>query len=156
MGRAPHLRPLAGLGPEDRAVVREAMVRTGVAHLARRAVPTLSGGESARVALARVLAQAAPVVLLDEPTAALDAAHRREVMDIMRSLAEAGAACLAVVHDLNLAAAHADRIAVLAGGRLVADGAPWDVLTPERVEAVFGEPATVVPHPVRGCPLVVT
>jgi iron complex transport system ATP-binding protein len=139
----------------DERVVDEALRTTGVAHLASRAFPTLSGGERALATLARVLAQEAPLLLLDEPTASLDLSHQQHAMAVARAAAEAGGGVLAVVHDLNLAATYADRIVLLADGRVVAAGPPWEVLTEERLEAVFGCPVVVVTSPCGDCPLVV-
>ena len=93
-------------------------------------------------------------MLLDEPTAALDLRHQGLVMEIARELASTGASVLAVLHDLNLAAAHADRLAVLCDGRLVANDEPWAVLNEKLLSDVYGCPIAVCPHPVRGCPLV--
>lgn len=152
MGRAPY-RERRGSRVGERIVV-EAMGRTETEQLAARSYPTLSGGEQGRVSLARVLAQDAPILLLDEPTAALDLRHQGLVMEIARELADAGATVLAVLHDLNLAAAHADRLAVLCGGRLVANDEPWAVLNERLLTEVYGCPIAVCPHPVRGCPLV--
>ena len=135
-------------------IVVAAMDRTETVPLASRSYPTLSGGEQGRVSLARVLAQDAPILLLDEPTAALDLRHQGLVMEIARDLAKNGASVLAVLHDLNLAAAHADRLAVLCDGHLVANDEPWAVLTERLLSEVYGCPIAVCPHPVRGCPLV--
>jgi iron complex transport system ATP-binding protein len=140
MGRAPWTREV----DDDQRIVAEAAHRTDVAHLWDRSVMSLSGGERARVSLARVLAQQAPVVLLDEPTAALDLRHQEDVMAIARELAEAGRAVVVVLHDLSLAAAWADQIAVLDQGRLVTHGAPLDVLTAELIEQVYGLPVRIV------------
>jgi iron complex transport system ATP-binding protein len=144
------------LGPEEeRAAVRRCMADAEVLDLAARRFPTLSGGERARVTLARVLAQGAPALLLDEPTAALDLRHQGLVMGLAARLAREGRAIVAVLHDLNLAAAHADRVAVLCEGRLETCGRPWEALRPERLRRVFGHPVRVLPHPERDCPLVV-
>jgi len=105
---------------------------------AERAVTTLSGGERARVALARALATQAPVLLADEPTAALDPRHQLTVMELLRTAARGGNAILAIMHDLSLAARFADRILVMDQGALVADGPPAQALAPERLAAVFG------------------
>ncbi len=153
MGRSPY-RERRGSRVAERIVVA-AMDRTETVPLAPRSYPTLSGGEQGRVSLARVLAQDAPILLLDEPTAALDLRHQGLVMEIARELAANGASVLAVLHDLNLAAAHADRLAVLCGGHLVANDEPWAVLTERLLSDVYGCPIAVCPHPVRGCPLVV-
>jgi iron complex transport system ATP-binding protein len=144
MGRAPWARrPEEDL---DDDVVAEAMQRTDVLALADRSFPTLSGGEKARTSFARVLAQQTPVVLLDEPTAALDIRHQEQVLAEARRLAADGHAVVAVLHDLTVAAAHADRICMLAGGRLRADGAPHDVMTPEVLGEVYGHPVDVIDH----------
>ncbi len=154
MGRHPHLTRY-GETDHDEAVVRAAMGRTETMPLAERAYPSLSGGEQGRVSLARVLAQEAPILLLDEPTAALDLRHQQAVLAIARALAAEGAAVLAVLHDLNLAAAYADRVALLAAGKVVTVGTPWDTLTAEILTAVFEHPIAVVPHPARDCPLII-
>ncbi|TCJ19993.1 heme ABC transporter ATP-binding protein [Rubrobacter taiwanensis] len=154
MGRAPHLGFGRDEGPEDLAVARRCMEQTDTRHLEARSYPTLSGGEQRRVTLARVLAQEAPVMLLDEPTAALDIRHQELVMETARGLAAGGAAVLAVLHDLNLAAAHADRVAVLSGGELVALGRPAEVMTADLLSGVFDYPISVTEHPARGTPLI--
>ncbi|HEY0248186.1 MAG TPA: heme ABC transporter ATP-binding protein [Gryllotalpicola sp.] len=147
MGR----NPWAGIDDDqDDAVVDEAIAEVDLQAFVRRVFPSLSGGEQARAALARVLAQRAGVLLLDEPTAALDLAHQEQVMAIARTLAEHGAAVLAVLHDLSLAAAWADRIALLSRGRLVAVGAPAEVLDAGLLEDVYGIPVDVFPRPVTG------
>ncbi|HEX2133575.1 MAG TPA: hypothetical protein VHH15_18685 [Actinophytocola sp.] len=107
-----------------------------------------------RVALAGVLAQRAPLFLLDEPTAALDLRHQDLVMHVATAHARTGGAVLAVLHDLNLAAAHADRVAVIAEGRLVACGEPSEVVTPDLLSAVHQREIEVMPHPRTGTPLV--
>ncbi|WP_067460338.1 heme ABC transporter ATP-binding protein [Actinomadura macra] len=152
MGRAPWSRtPLAA---DDEAAITEAMRQTDVTAFAGRPYPHLSGGEQARVALARVLAQRTGVLLLDEPTAALDLHHQEMVFDIVRQRADAGAAVVAVVHDLGLAAAHADRVAVLSEGRLAACGPPDEVLTAPLLTDVYRHDIEVVPHPRTGRPLI--
>jgi iron complex transport system ATP-binding protein len=119
-----------------------------------RAFPTLSGGERARVALARVLAQDTATLLLDEPTAALDLGHQETVLQIARARAADGAAVVVVLHDLGLAAAYADRVAVLDGGRVAADGPPRQVCTAELLSRVYAHPVEVIAHPVTGALLV--
>lgn len=153
MGRAPWARTTREA--DDDAAVASAMRATEVEGLARRSISSLSGGERARVALARVLAQSAPVMLLDEPTAALDLKHHEDVMRLVRASADAGATVAVVLHDLNAALAHADRLTLLAHGRVVASGTPAEVLTAERIEQVYGQPVDVFPHPMTGVPLVV-
>ena len=139
---------------DDARHVDDALAAMDVAHLRDRVFPSLSGGEKARVSLARVLAQDTPVVMLDEPTAALDLRHQEDVMTTARALADAGRAVVVVVHDLALAAAHADSIAVMSRARLVAHGSPMEVVTPELVEDVYGIAVHVVEGP-EGAPLVV-
>lgn len=154
MGRHPHTSRRDDFG-QDEAIIAASMLRTETTALAERSYPSLSGGEQSRVSLARVLAQEAPILLLDEPTAALDLRHQQAVLAIARELASGGAAVLAVLHDLNLAAAYADRVALLSAGRLAAVGRPWDVLTAEILSAIFDHPIVIVPHPARDCPLVI-
>lgn len=153
MGRAPWARTPAE--DEDDAAVAAAMAETEIAHLAARSVSSLSGGERARVALARVLAQGCGILLLDEPTAALDLKHQEDVLRIARARAAAGDAVAVVLHDLNAALAFADRATLLDRGRVVASGAPAGVLTADAIEAVYGQPVDVFPHPATGVPLVV-
>ncbi|HET8523441.1 MAG TPA: heme ABC transporter ATP-binding protein [Thermomicrobiales bacterium] len=148
MGRGPRR------GQHDEAVVAAALTKTETDHLADRPYPFLSGGEQARVTLARVLAQETPIVLLDEPTAALDLRHQQLVMRLARAIAAAGGIVVVVLHDLNLAASYANRIALLGDGRLIAEGAPWETLTGPLLSELFRCPITVTPHPVSGCPLV--
>ncbi|WP_194421370.1 heme ABC transporter ATP-binding protein [Microbacterium abyssi] len=153
MGRAPWARTASEA--DDDAVVASAMRATEVDGLAHRSVSSLSGGERARAALARVLAQSTPIMLLDEPTASLDLKHHEDVMRLVRASADAGTAVAVVLHDLNAALAHADRATLLAAGRVVATGTPAEVLTAERVERVYGQSVDVFPHPATGVPLVV-
>lgn len=122
----------------DAAAVAAALHETDTTHLADRVFTSLSGGEKARVSLARVLAQDTPVVLLDEPTAALDLRHQEEIMALAGDLADRGRTVVAVVHDLSLAAAYADRVAVIEAGRLVALGTPNDVLTSVLIQSTYG------------------
>ncbi|MFB6785773.1 heme ABC transporter ATP-binding protein [Streptomyces olivaceus] len=152
MGRA----PWAGgdEADEDDAVVADAMSRTEVTGFAGRPFSALSGGERARVALARVLAQRAPLLLLDEPTAALDLRHQELVLRLCRERARAGDAVVVVLHDLALAAAYADRVAVLRAGRVAADGPPAEVFAEELLSEVYDQPVEVLPHPRTGALLV--
>lgn len=133
MGRAPW--PPSS---DDERHIDEALALCDVEHLAERPYRALSGGERARVSLARVLAQDAPTVLLDEPTAALDLGHQEEVMRIARRLSEDDRAVAVVLHDLSLASAYADDVAVLSRGTLRAFGPPQQVLTPEVISEVYG------------------
>lgn len=152
MGRWPWL----GDPARDEALVAAALDACDVGALVARSVPTLSGGERTRVALARVLAQDTPILLLDEPTAALDLRHREAVLRVARARADDGRAVLAVLHDLNLAAAWADRIVLLDRGTVRADGPPGDVLTADLLSRLYGAPVLVTRHPTRDHPLVVS
>nr|WP_202445765.1 heme ABC transporter ATP-binding protein [Streptomyces sp. SID4941] len=153
MGRA----PWAGTAKEDEddVAVASAMEATEVTRFAARPFSALSGGERARVALARVLAQRAPLLLLDEPTAALDLRHQELVLRICRERAAAGDAVVVVLHDLGLAAAYAHRAVVLRDGRVAVDGPPAEVFTGELLGEVYRQPVEVFPHPRTGAPLVV-
>uniref|UniRef100_A0AAU2K0M7 Heme ABC transporter ATP-binding protein n=1 Tax=Streptomyces sp. NBC_00049 TaxID=2903617 RepID=A0AAU2K0M7_9ACTN len=153
MGRAPWAgTPFADA---DEEAVAAAMAATEVTGFAARPFSALSGGERARVALARVLAQGAPLLLLDEPTAALDLRHQELVLRICRERAEAGDAVVVVLHDLGLAAAYADRAAVLHDGRIAAAGPPAEVFEDALLSRVYRQPVEVLPHPRTGAPLVV-
>jgi iron complex transport system ATP-binding protein len=138
LGRLPHGAGLTDLGKTDREAVERAMQATGVTEFADRPVTTLSGGERARVALARVLAVDAEIVLADEPVTSLDPRYQLTVLGMLRDLARNGRGVVAVLHDLGLAARHSDRMIALSSGRVVADGAPDAVLSPELLRDVFG------------------
>lgn len=153
MGRAPWRGTERDV--DDPVRIASALEQCDVSHLAHRTFTSLSGGEKARVSLARVLAQDATIVLLDEPTAALDLRHQEDVLRIARELARTGAAVVVVLHDLSLAAAYADRIAIMEDGRLAAVGAPAVVLQPELLERIYGIGVKVVADPDGGAPIVV-
>lgn len=152
MGRAPWAGTPAA--ERDGAAIAAAMAATGVLDLAGRGFATLSGGEQARVALARVLAQECAVLLLDEPTAALDLRYQELVLSIARQRAAAGDAVLVVLHDLGLAAAYADAVIVLRDGRVAAAGPPARVFTAPLLSDVYQHDVEVFPHPRTGTPLV--
>lgn len=148
---------MRNLPPEqDQLRVDRAMSQVEITGLADRDATTLSGGEQARTTFARVRVQETPVVLLDEPTAALDLRHQEQLLRLSGQWARQGHCVVAVMHDLNLAAAHADRLALLDKGRLVAVGTPWEVLEKQRLESVYRQRVAVMSHPDRGCPVVVT
>ncbi len=156
MGRTPLLGFLEDEGPAHLEAARRAMEAAGCDDLAGRPVETLSGGERQRVLLARALAQEPRLLLLDESTAHLDLAHVIASFDLVRRLCERdGLAALAVVHDLTLASAYADRIAVLSDGRIVAEGDPTSVVSEELVRDVYGARSAVLRHPDTGRPAVI-
>jgi iron complex transport system ATP-binding protein len=155
MGRSPYRRRWGGDGASDWAQARDAMEAANVLHLADRTIEELSGGERQRVLLAQALAQDAPLLLLDEPTTHLDIRHVVDLLGIVRGLAaREGTAVLAIFHDLNLAAATCDRLYVLLGGRVVAEGEPHEVITSELLSSVYGVEADVHPSAVTGKPTV--
>lgn len=148
MGRAPWRR--TPNEDEDNEAIGEAISATDIGHLGHRRVPSLSGGERARTAFARVIAGRTGVLMLDEPTAALDLGHQEAVLTLARERAAAGDAVLVVLHDLNLASAFSDRIALLREGRIVANGAPDEVLDAEVLTDVYRTPVEVIRHPETG------
>ncbi|MGX1489368.1 ABC-type cobalamin/Fe3+-siderophores transport system ATPase subunit [Streptomyces tendae] len=155
-GRYPHQGILRQWSAEDERVVRESMEQTGVAELADRYVDELSGGQRQRVWIAMALAQQTPLLLLDEPTTYLDIQHQIDVLDLCAELhEEQGRTLVAVLHDLNHAARYATHLIALREGRVVAEGAPGDVVTAELVEEVFGLRCQVIDDPETGTPLVV-
>lgn len=150
LGRLPHLSFPERLSRGDRQVVEEALSEVGLAELAGRRFSTLSGGEKQRAFLALALAQRPQVLLLDEPTAHLDVRHQLELMQFVRERLCQGLVVVMALHDLNLAAAFADRLVVLRGGRVLAMGSPTEVLTPELVWEAFGVEAAVYRSPTTG------
>ncbi|MBB4211508.1 iron complex transport system ATP-binding protein [Rhodothalassium salexigens DSM 2132] len=144
LGRLPHLGPFEAAAPEDARMVEEAMAKTDVLALRDRRVDTLSGGERARVMLARVLASQTPVLLADEPVAALDPYHQLHLMDLLGQLAAEGRLVVCVLHDLALAARFCDRLVLMDRGRVVATGPADQVLAPGhlrdtyRIRALYG------------------
>ena len=140
---------------QDDLVVRGALKRTETEQFVGRRYPSLSGGERSRAALARVLAQTASVLMLDEPTATLDIRHQELVFQLVREYAATGNAVVIIVHDLNLAAAYADRVALLSGGEIVAEGKSVEVLTPENVSRVYDYPVQVLEDPNTKAPIIV-
>ena len=152
MGRSPWRR--TPFEDDDNEAIVEAIAAADIGHLGNRRVPSLSGGERARVAFARVMAGRTGVLMLDEPTAALDLGHQEAVLSLARERARAGDAVLVVLHDLNLAGAYADRIALLREGRLVSCDAPERVLTVDIVSEVYRTRVEVIAHPVSGVGIV--
>jgi iron complex transport system ATP-binding protein len=156
MGRYPHLGAFELEGARDLAIAREALAATGTTAFESRAFSTLSGGEKQRVVIAGALAQSAEVLLLDEPTAALDLKYQFEIITLLRRLnAERGTTVIVSTHDLNLAAALCDRMVLLRDGRIMAQGATGEVLTPENVGALYEVEADVQFHQRAGRMMVV-
>lgn len=149
LGRTPHLTGNARLSGAEVQLCHRAMDEMDVLHLADRGVLSLSGGERQRVLLARALAQTPRILILDEPTNHLDLRHQITLLSHLRTT---GLTVLIVLHDLNLAAATCDQLAVLHQGSLVASGSPTEVLTPQLVRDVFGVDIEVVKHPGTGEP----
>lgn len=139
LGRTPHLGYLAAESKHDVETMRSALARLDLSHFARRPLRTLSGGEAQRAVLARALAQEAPVLLLDEPTAGLDVGHAVDVLEVIDELRrQDGLTVVIAAHDLTLAARFADRLILLSGGKVVADGDPHQVLTEDTLTAHYG------------------
>lgn len=145
MGRAPW-RGRPEEADDDRAVAH-GIELAQVGHLTTRRYPTLSGGEKARATFARVMAQSTQMLLLDEPTAALDIRHQERVLAAARDHTRSGGAAVVVLHDLALASAYADRLVLLCDGAVAAMGSADEVLTSERVSAVYDHPVQVIPNP---------
>ena len=154
LGRLPHgAADPQRLPPADAAAVEEAMRLTETLAFADRPITTLSGGERARVAMARVFAVEAPLILADEPTAALDPRHQLDAMRALRARANAGVLVIAATHDLGLASRFADEVAVMEEGRLAAIGPPAEALAPDCLARVFGIEAYRAEH--EGAPVLV-
>ncbi|WP_353988115.1 ABC transporter ATP-binding protein [Ruicaihuangia caeni] len=155
-GRHPHQRFMQTWSSADAAAVAAALRSTGLEPLAHRRVDELSGGQRQRAWIAMALAQDPDILLLDEPTTFLDVMHQLEVLDLLHEANRTrGTTVVMVLHDLNLAARYADRLVVMAGGGVLAEGAPRDVISTELVREAFGLDARIVDDPVCGAPMVV-
>jgi len=155
MGRNPHLGLFQHEGPEEMDIAWQAMERTMTQHLARRTVSELSGGEIQCLLIARVLAQETKAILLDEPTANLDIGRQVEILDLIRNLCrQNNLAVLAALHDLNLASQYCDRLVLVNGGRVHAQGIPNAVITSQNIKEVYGADRCVYNHPANGLPTV--
>ncbi|MFI0419341.1 ABC transporter ATP-binding protein [Spongiactinospora sp. 9N601] len=155
-GRHPHQSWYRQWSSDDEAAIQEALSMTGLLDLAERPLDELSGGQRQRAWISMALAQGTDLLLLDEPTTFLDLAHQVEVLELVRRLhSDARRTIIMVLHDLNLAARYADRLVAMRDGRLVAAGAPHDVLTEQMLLRVFELDAKVIADPVAGTPLVV-
>ncbi|UTV28890.1 heme ABC transporter ATP-binding protein [Photobacterium atrarenae] len=151
--------PLQLTRKDTQALATEKMTQVDVLELQDRLYPSLSGGEKQRVHLARVLTQLSHagdqcILMLDEPTSALDLSHQHQTLQVARTLANAGAAVIVVIHDLNLAAQYADRLVIVNHGKVQADGPPWQALTPDTIQRVYGWPVHVSKHPTQDFPVV--
>ncbi len=150
MGRYPHLGRFQVEGKEDARISRDAMRLTETEAFADRTLDTLSGGERQRVFLARAIAQQPSILLLDEPTANLDILHQLKILSLVRDLVDDGLTAIAAIHDLNLAARYCDRLVLLSEGRVLTEGPPQDVLTPETIESAFAVKAACYRDPISG------
>jgi iron complex transport system ATP-binding protein len=153
-GRYPHAGPLHMLREQDSTAIDEALAQTNMTKFRHRRLDSLSGGERQRAWIALALAQATPILLLDEPTTFLDIGHQLEVLDLIQRLNRThGKTIVLVLHDLNQAARCADRMVVLSAGRIVADGSPREVLTATLLTEVFQVQAHIISHPIDGFPV---
>ena len=150
MGRYPHLGRFQIEGKEDDRIARDAMRLTETEQFADRTLDTLSGGERQRVFVARALAQQPRILLMDEPTANLDVLHQLKVLDLVRRLVDDGLTAIAAIHDLNMAARYCDKLVLLSGGRVLAEGSPEEVLTPDTIASAFGVKSAVYQDPITG------
>ncbi|MGJ8604258.1 MAG: ABC transporter ATP-binding protein [Marivita sp.] len=147
LGRLPYLARGASLSPTDQAAVDAALTRMGLDTFRTRLATALSGGEQARVLIARTLAQDTPLLMADEPIAGLDPAAQIATLQVFQTLAQEGRAVLTSLHDLSLAARYCNRLIMMGAGRIIADGPPQDVLTPDRLAQVFRLDAKVLDTP---------
>lgn len=155
MGRTPYLNWFERENQQDREIALAALARTETEDLAERRIGELSGGEQQRVLIARALAQATPVMLLDEPTAHLDLRHQERLLRLIRSLSkQEQLSVLVTLHDLNLVARLADRVVLLSNGGIHSQGSPETVLNPDALADVYGIQIYVMAHPINGNPLI--
>lgn len=154
-GRSPWLSLWGRLSPDDRQRAQLAMEKTHIVDLADKRLTDLSGGQRQRAFLAMLLAQDTPVVLLDEPTTYLDINHQVELMKLLRELNHAGKTVVTVLHDLNQASRYCDHLVMLAGGRVMAQGSPHEVMKPALLQQVFSIDAEIHAEPVSGQPMCV-
>jgi iron complex transport system ATP-binding protein len=155
MGRTPYLGFLGNASNHDEEIARQALTRVNALSFSERRVGELSGGEQQRILLARALCQSTPILLLDEPTSHLDLQYQVNLLELIRELAkENNLAVLIALHDLNLAARYADRVALMVAGNIKAIGAPKEVLQPDLIADAYCLPVQVVKHPFMDIPLV--
>ncbi|MGO1309979.1 MAG: iron-enterobactin ABC transporter ATP-binding protein, partial [Kluyvera intermedia] len=154
-GRYPHQPLFSRWRQEDEDAVQNAMLATGIVNLANQSVDTLSGGQRQRVWIAMVLAQDTSIMLLDEPTTWLDISHQIDLLELLSELnRERGFTLAAVLHDLNQACRYATHLIAMRDGKIVAEGAPREIVTPEFIEAVYGLRCMIIEDPVAHTPLV--
>lgn len=154
LGRYPWHGALGRFGSADREKVEEAIAVVGLKPFAHRLVDSLSGGERQRAWLAMTVAQDSRCLLLDEPTSALDIAHQVEVLALIQRMSrQQGLTVIAVLHDINMAARYCDYLVALRGGKMIAQGTPDTIMTPQVLEAVYGIPMGILPHPGGGAPV---
>lgn len=154
-GRTPYLGFLGQPSQKDEETARQSLARVSALPLADRRVGELSGGEQQRVLLARALCQSTPILLLDEPTAHLDLQYQVSLLELVHELAHKDhLAVLVALHDLNLAAHYADRVALMVAGKIKAMGKPAEVLQPKMIEEAYCLPVQVIKHPFLDIPLV--
>ncbi|MFO3903199.1 iron-enterobactin ABC transporter ATP-binding protein [Enterobacter hormaechei] len=155
-GRYPHQPLFTRWRKEDEAAVANAMQATGITDLAAQSVDTLSGGQRQRAWIAMVLAQETSIMLLDEPTTWLDISHQIDLLELLSDLNRTqGFTLAAVLHDLNQACRYATHLIALRDGKIVAEGAPKEIVTPELIERIYGMRCMIIDDPVAGTPLVV-
>lgn len=146
MGRNPYLGAFQPESDKDREIIQQAMEKTDIAHMAERNVNQLSGGERQRVFIARAIAQQAPILIMDEPTASLDLCHQLDTLALLKSMTQEGHLAISAIHDVELASRFCDRIIVIAEGGVALQGAPVDVLTEETLSRYFSIDARVEPY----------
>lgn len=152
MGRLPYLKRFTPEDDDEKSIALRAMAMTGVSHLAKRSIATLSGGEKQRVIIARALCQEPQILLLDEPTANLDLGYQHSLLEMITGLnKKQGITIIAAIHDLNLAARFFDCMLLLAGGRILAAGTAEEVIDPGLIKTAYGVEAFVYRHPLTGC-----
>ena len=152
-GRQPHQGWLRQWSGEDQQVVAEALRAADLEQLANRPLDSMSGGQRQRAWIAMAIAQQTPLLLLDEPTSALDLGHQLEVFELIRRLADAGKTVVMVVHDLASACRFADNLVAMLDGRIIAQGSPGDIVTPELVRELYNISCTLLHDPVSGTPM---
>ncbi|MDH1265918.1 ABC transporter ATP-binding protein [Pseudomonas sp. GD03944] len=153
-GRQPHQSLLRQWSEQDQAIVDAAVEAADLKALVDRPLDSMSGGQRQRAWIAMAIAQATPLLLLDEPTSALDLGHQIEVFELIRQLAAAGKTIVMVVHDLSSACRYADHLVAMHNGRIIAEGAPAEIVTPELVEQLYGVRCTLLRDPESGTPVI--